>query len=231
MTHMTVLDVLASATRELVRSVDSLPEPDWGGDSLLPGWSRAHVVAHLALNAEGLTRALEGAARHEEVPQYDSDEARDRDIDVLAAASHEDLRERFLAGCTRFAEAVETMQSVGWPGTVLRAPGGVSWPSVQAPARRLDEVEIHHADLDVGYDRSHWTEASAAIVLETLSPRLKRVAPVTLRALDLDRTWTVGEGGPVVVGTAADLAWWLSGRGGGVGLSTESGALPDMSPL
>jgi len=53
--------------------------------------------------------------------------------------------------------------------------------------------------------------------------------PFTLHATDLDRTWTVVEdGGPTVSGAAADLAWWLTGRGGGRGLTSDDGALPGI---
>ena len=41
---------------ELLALVDRLPERDFAGPSLLAGWTRAHVAAHLVHNAEGLTR-------------------------------------------------------------------------------------------------------------------------------------------------------------------------------
>ena len=46
------------ATQRLVRTVDGLDDEALGGPSGLPDWTRAHVVAHLALNAEGLARVL-----------------------------------------------------------------------------------------------------------------------------------------------------------------------------
>ena len=50
-----LVELLDSGTRRLVRSVDAIPDDQWIQPSLLPGWSRSHVVAHLTLNAEGLT--------------------------------------------------------------------------------------------------------------------------------------------------------------------------------
>ena len=38
--------------------------------SLLPGWSRAHVLGHLARNADALVRTLEGTRRGERIPMY-----------------------------------------------------------------------------------------------------------------------------------------------------------------
>ena len=56
--HLALLD---AGTRRLVRTVDALDDEQWPQPSLLPGWSRAHVVAHLLLNAEALAGALEAA--------------------------------------------------------------------------------------------------------------------------------------------------------------------------
>ena len=72
-------------TQRLVRTVDGLDDDALGGSpALLPGWTRAHVVAHLALNAEGLAGALRGrrrrASRRRCTPPQ---EARDADIDEL----------------------------------------------------------------------------------------------------------------------------------------------------
>ena len=51
----------------LVRTVDGFTGDDWSLPTGLPGWTRAHVVAHLALNAEGLVGALGGVVAGEPV--------------------------------------------------------------------------------------------------------------------------------------------------------------------
>ena len=56
----------------LVRTVDAITDDQWRQPSLLPGWTRAHVVAHLTLNAEGLSGALEGVHEGRPVPMYAS---------------------------------------------------------------------------------------------------------------------------------------------------------------
>src|SRR3954469_13459089 len=48
------LERLHQSEQRLLLSVDSLGAEAWTGASVLPGWSRAHVAAHLALNAEAL---------------------------------------------------------------------------------------------------------------------------------------------------------------------------------
>ena len=93
---------------------------------------------------------------------------------------------------------------------------------------RLREVEIHHADLDAGYSRADWTPRFCEILLASMTKR-EWSEPFRVDPTDLDGTWTYGEGdGPTVSGTAADLGWWLTGRGSGEGLTTDRGSLPKV---
>ena len=70
-------DDLLEATHRLVRTVDELDEEALAAPTDLPGWSRAHVIAHLALNAEGLGGVLDGLASGEMRPMYASQARRD----------------------------------------------------------------------------------------------------------------------------------------------------------
>ena len=80
------LERLHQSEQHLLRTVDSLRSDSWTQPSVLPGWTRAHVAAHLALNAEGLTGAVDGLAHELDVPVYESGERRDADIEELAHA-------------------------------------------------------------------------------------------------------------------------------------------------
>jgi maleylpyruvate isomerase len=53
-----VLTDLAEATSWLLHDVSQLPVPEWTHASLLPGWTCAHVVTHLAQNADAGVRLL-----------------------------------------------------------------------------------------------------------------------------------------------------------------------------
>ena len=81
---ITKTELLHESTQRLVRTVDSLPDAAFAEPSGLPDWTRAHVIAHLALNAEGLAGALTGLVQGEPTPMYSSPEARDADIAELA---------------------------------------------------------------------------------------------------------------------------------------------------
>ena len=226
-------DTIARADRALVRTVDALSDPQYAEPSQLPGWTRAHVVAHLALNGEGLAGVLHGAHLGRPQPMYASPEARDADIEELAAAAPDELRERFLAATGRFGEALEAMHEPDWEGRFERTPGGPDFALRNVVLMRLREVEIHHADLGVGYTADDWPADFRAILLESMTKR-PYPAPFDVRPTDLDRTWHYGaspedgDGGPVVTGTSAALGWWLTGRGAGEGLTSDSHDLPEV---
>src|SRR5262245_48484994 len=91
------LPLVHDATQRLVLTVDGRTDNQWSEPSLLPGWSRAHVIAHLALNAEGMVGAVHGLRIGRPVPMYASNEQRDADIEKLAGTDLTSLRERFFA--------------------------------------------------------------------------------------------------------------------------------------
>jgi maleylpyruvate isomerase len=229
MGHMVPLAAVQDATHRLIRTVDEMTDEDYAAPSLLPGWSRAHVVAHLTLNAEGLAGALAGVARGRPVPMYASPEERDGDIEELALAAPSTLRTRMLGATTEFAAAMGAVPEDAWGTRIQRAPGGPTFAAGAVPGMREREVEIHHADLLLSYTAAAWPAAFAARLLESMSRR-KRERSFWVHATDLDRRWQCGDGedGVIVSGVAADLGWWLAGRGDGDGLISNNGVLPGI---
>ena len=225
---LTGLDASAQA---LNRTVDSLSPAELAEPSLLPGWSRAHVVAHLAMNGFALAGVLDAIGRGRPVAMYESDEQRDSEIAELAQVEPSELRDRLLAATTAFADAVEAMQDERWDGAFNRLPGGPTWPAVTIVPTRRREVEIHHADLGTSYTRADWPEDFAAELLDVATVDQADAGPFQVRATDLGRDWAVGgDGGPTVMGTGADLGWWLTGRGDGAELLHDADRLPPLGP-
>lgn len=226
----TAIEALSGATQRLARSVDELDDTTWRAPSLLPGWTRAHLVAHLVLNAEGLAAALEGLVVDAPVPMYVSSEARDLDIEELSLDDLDPVRDRLIAAAARFADALAGLTDEHWAETVERVPGGQRFAAAGVPAMRWREVEIHHADLDCGYSRHHWDPAFADLAVDHLATRQSEHGRSFVVLTDAGRTREVGPvspGSPQVRGSAADLAWWLSGRGAGEGLTCDGG-LPEL---
>ena len=220
--------LLQEATQRLVRTVDALDDDAFAEPSGLPGWTRAHVVAHLVLNAEGLAGALTGVVAGEPTPMYASQESRDTDIEKLADASPTELRTRLLGATTELADAIAALPDDAGDSRIERVSGGRTFRAGSVLGMRLREVEIHHADLDAGYTPDDWDPAFAVTLLDAMGRRDPSREPFSVRAVDLDRTWAFGEGGPVVSGTAVRLAWWLTGRGHGDGLTCDRGDLPGI---
>ncbi|MGY2874670.1 maleylpyruvate isomerase [Marmoricola sp. URHA0025 HA25] len=227
------LAALHQSEQHLLLTVDSLRPDAYAEPSVLPGWSRAHVVAHLALNAEGLAGAVDGAAHDREVPVYESDERRDADIEQLAGAEPAEIRERLFGAGQALRDALDLLDEEQWDGALLRLPGGPRWPLAEVPETRRREVEIHHADLDAGYGPGDWPEDFRVALLDLVAADRAADAEspsFAVRATDTVRTWSTGAEQPVVEGRAADLAWWLVGRGLGKGLTCGTAELPRLGP-
>lgn len=222
--------LVQEATARLIRTVDGLPDDAFAEPSGLPDWTRGHVVAHLALNSEGLASALTGLVQAESAPMYASQEARDGDIAELAAASPRELRHRLLGGSTLFDDAAAAVPDEGWSAEIERTPGGPTLVAANAVGMRLREVEIHHVDLDAGYTPADWSPEFCRLLLEAMAKRGAGGQSFTAAPTDLDGTWAFGSGGPTVSGPAAALGWWLTGRGSGDGLTSSNGSLPRIAP-
>ncbi|AXE25912.1 mycothiol maleylpyruvate isomerase [Streptomyces globosus] len=226
--HVHDLHSVREATDRLLTAVAKLDNAALAGESHLPGWSRGHVLAHLARNADALVNVLAGR------PMYESAEARDADI---AAGSGRTLDEQLadLRG-SHAAFLAETAADQDWSRTVeLR--GGVTDLASNVPFRRLVEVELHHVDLNVGYGLEDLPADFTAREIDFLADRWsgRPEVPPTALASDDGRTWRTGSAGDPAVtvsGPAAALLAWLAGRGDkGASLTVSGGALPALPPL
>ncbi len=230
-----LLELLDSGTRRLVRTVDAMSEEQWSEPSLLPGWRRADVVAHLTLNAEALAAALEGVHEGRPVPMYASQEQRDSDIEELGGATPSELRDRFLASTTVIGEWIEELADNLADRPIDRTPGDRRFPAGLVGHMRVREVEIHHADLGLGHTAADWPTGFIVLLLDWLAGREHDGAPFVAHATDLERSWQLGTGGPTVSGPASALAWWMTGRPldqvpGGDRLTSDDGHVPGMEP-
>ena len=206
-------ELVHAASQRLVRTIDSLPDDAWTRPSLLPRWSVAHVAAHLALNAEALAGVLAGVAHRRPVTMYPSQEARNADIERLAAAEPAEIRDRVFGSVTLFEEALSALPDEVAGTEVERTPGsGTFFPAGAVGGMRLREVEIHHADLGAGYSPADWPEEFTRLLLDHEARRWDGRAGFRAEATDLGRAWEFGRPGPTVTGPARELAWWGTGR-------------------
>jgi len=202
--------------------------------SLLPGWSRAHVLTHVARNADAMINLLLWARTGTVTPAYASAEARVADIEKGAVRTPGEIRQDVVASSDRLAAVVRDLPEAAWAALVTNVQGRVMRASA-VPWLRAREMWIHAVDLDAGASftdlprpmlRELLTDAAATLGARPDFPRL------LLAPTDEQRTWTVGEGAePLEVrGTAAELAAWLLGRSKGRELRTAEGKRPPALP-
>ncbi len=222
----------AQATEALIAAVGGLTAADVRMPSLLPRWSRAHVISHLARNADGLVNLLNSARTGVERQMYASREDRDAAIDEGAGRGHLLLCEDLLAACQRFATTVATLPGGAWEA-VLRDSRGGALPASEIPWLRMREVWVHLVDLDagVGFDAVpadvHEQLLDDVVGLFTGRTDVPALTVDTTLADGRHRTWRLdGAGGeaPAVRGTPPELLAWLTGRG-----PTPLPPLPPMS--
>lgn len=222
---------VSAATQRLLGSAEKLDADDLAAPSLCPGWSRAHVLAHLARNADALTNLLSWAATGDEKFMYPSVEARAADIDAGAAASPDELLADLRASAARLSTAISQLPEHGWEYVVRTGPGGAgsAIPARRVVWLRLREVEIHHVDLDAGYSPGDWPAPFVSRALAEAMRALGRrddVPPFTAVVGAVRES--VGAGGHVEVhGSAPALLAWLTGRADGSDLRVDPpGSLP-----
>jgi maleylpyruvate isomerase len=226
---LVLLPEIDRATARLLATARKLDDAV-GEPSLLPGWTRGHLLTHLARNAEACVNLLTGARTGVETPMYPSDQAREEAIQAGAGRPLAEHVADLSASAERLDEAVAQMPPVAWTAT-MRWRGGHTRPAAYIPWARLCEVEIHHVDLDAGYRPADWPDAFVHRLLHDLAADLAdSVAPVRLHAADLDHELTIGADPSVTVsGTGHGIASWLSGRSDGADLTvTPPGPLPTV---
>ena len=148
-------DQLDQATQCLLDAARVLPEPDLRAPSLLPGWSRAHVLAHVARNADAMRNLLIGARVGQQRPAYASAQAREDDIEASAAQVPRDLMNDLADSAMALRTMIRQLPAEAWSFGVQMLDSG-PFPAADLLTRRLTEVELHHCDLGIGYDAAKW---------------------------------------------------------------------------
>ncbi|NHA70126.1 maleylpyruvate isomerase family mycothiol-dependent enzyme [Phycicoccus flavus] len=204
---LAVLDTHQSRLDATAEALDDVAAP-----SLCAGWTRGHVLSHLARNAEAVTTLCRSAVEDTGEPMYASAQARDADIE---AGAHRDARTQALdvRDTGRLvALALARLTPEHADRQLERTPGGSHVAAGFLPVMRVREVVLHHVDLDAGFGFADLEPDLVDALLEEEVTRLRAVddpPDVTLRATG-GREWTVGAGTATVDGDPAGLLAWLA---------------------
>ncbi|MFE3455505.1 maleylpyruvate isomerase family mycothiol-dependent enzyme [Nonomuraea sp. NPDC059194] len=220
MTVVTTLRAeIAAATDRFIATVAGLDDVDIAAPSLLPGWSRGHVITHVTRNADGLGNLLSWARTGIETPQYSGPGRRESDIEAGAARPAAEQRADLAESAARLAAAVEELPERAWsaPVSALRPPPHPAWYVL---VRRLRELELHHVDLGAGYTPADWPDSFVRRELHDCLACWPYGESTVGGIVFTDRAdeWRGLGKGPVVRGEAREVLAWLTGRSAGQGI-------------
>ncbi|MCW3157178.1 maleylpyruvate isomerase family mycothiol-dependent enzyme [Micropruina sonneratiae] len=216
-------------TQRLLGETIGISDEDWHRPSLLPGWSRANVAAHLAANADALTQLVTAAADGREVPLYADDVRRDEGVERGSELTGLDLQILLDTSAGRLERALD---SVGdW--TVPLDLAGRRMTMAQVPMARLAELVAHLLDLDCGYELDRLDQSSARWLLQWALTRYAddpRLPPLRVESTSgvTGRVGPAEAGERTVSGGDAALWGWLIGRGGDDRLEGADGLVPGL---
>ena len=103
-------------------AIGSLDEAAFDAATPLPGWTRRHLVAHLASDAEAIGRLLHWASTGERTPMYASAEQRASDLEGGTRLSGAELSAWFDRSAQVLDERFAAMTAEGrsWPSALPR---------------------------------------------------------------------------------------------------------------
>ncbi len=201
---------------ELVETWVIEGDQDLAMPSLLPGWSRAHLVAHLANNAAALTNLVTWARSGVPTPMYRDPSTRAADVERLAGRPAGVLRREAHLRSAALLHGYDALTGEQLGARVTTAQGK-DRAAAEVAWMRARESYIHLTDLDIGFDLrqlpANFVDALLTEATDAVGARWTGTA-IRLKASDREGIWTLGAGEPhdVVTGTAADLMRWIIGR-------------------
>lgn len=211
-------------------TVSSLAADEFDRPSKCAGWSRAHVIAHLAHGADAMANLANWAVTGQETPAYASREQRDADIEATAALpgaeqvrALEEANARLLTAFRALADGVVVQ--------ILPTPFSGEINAFSLPARRTTELIVHHDDLDTTWE---WHEADPEAVLDGIEVCVRRLqvhpdSPGLHIVAGEGEEWTVGDGAFRIEGYYEELLPYLAREQVEEGLQYE-GTLPKLPP-
>jgi maleylpyruvate isomerase len=171
----------------LNRTIERLDAADLAKPSLLPGWTVAHVLAHVARNADSVVRRLQGAIDNEVVDQYAGGAAgRAAEIEESARLPLDQLTTYVRSSSADVERLCDAMPDDAWD-RLSRSVSGSEHPARAVVYSRWREVEIHHVDLGLTYTAADWPDALVERMLpDVLNALTGRTNPKELLA------WAIG---------------------------------------
>jgi len=217
-----VQDLLLLARRGtafFARKLSQLSDNDLDAPSLLSGWSRRHVVAHVGYNARAIARLVEWAHTGVETPMYESVQIRNDEISMGATLSPIALRNLYDHSAVHLSVEWRDLLDESWSYTVTTIQGR-DIPVSETVWTRTREVWIHAVDLDNGASFRDIPSSILVRLLRDITGAWKVRGSDTnlvLRVTDAPKLESFGDVSAVapiiITGSLADVTQWAAGRG------------------
>ncbi|MEU1213407.1 maleylpyruvate isomerase family mycothiol-dependent enzyme [Streptomyces sp. NPDC005791] len=202
------------ATDHFVRAAD-LDDAGLDAPSTLPGWTRKHLVAHVAANADALGNLVHWAATGERTPMYSSPEERAAGIERGAGMPAAELTGWLRRSAEKLAASTAALGEAQWQSPVVTAQGRTV-PATELPWMRSREVGVHAVDLGTGPTFADLPgDFLTALCDDVVGKRAKETgSALLLEATDTGASWQLpGEDEPnLVVGPLREITAYLTGR-------------------
>ncbi|MER7186819.1 maleylpyruvate isomerase family mycothiol-dependent enzyme [Streptomyces hyaluromycini] len=199
-----------SGTGLFLRAADTDLDPPSG----LPGWTRRHLVAHVAANADALGNLVHWAATGEPTPMYASPEERAAGIEHGARRPAAELNAWLRRSAGTLADAMDALDEVRWRSPVVTGQGRTV-PATELPWLRAREVCVHAVDLATGVSFADLPAGFLIALCDDVVARRAAAAtgPALVLRSDGHRWELPGPGGPAeLTGELPEIAAYLTGR-------------------
>ena len=200
------------------RKLDELSDTELDGDSLLPEWTRRHVVAHIGYNARAIARLIEWAGTGVETPMYESAEARNDEIAHGVTLVPLELRDLYNLSAMQLNEAWRELPDMSWSHLVKAAQGRIV-PASETVWMRTREVWVHGVDLNNGGSFDDIPVDVLERMLGDITRAWKARGDDKGLRLEVSGAQTCSFGdldaadAEIVSGSLADVTAWACGRG------------------
>ena len=209
------LALVADHTARLIATARSVD--DVAADSLCVGWTRGHVLTHVARNAEAVGRLAQWAVTGEPQPMYPGGtQARDADIAAGAGRPRSEQVDDLVSTAESLAPRLEAL-SGPLAADRVEMRGGLEVDALTLPFLRLRELVFHHVDLDAGFTFEDVEDDLLRRFIDDAVVRLRRHpdAPRLELRSSTGGSWSVAGArgdGVTVTGTSGGLLLWLARR-------------------
>ncbi|CAB4908331.1 MAG: maleylpyruvate isomerase family mycothiol-dependent enzyme [Actinobacteria bacterium] len=158
----------AASHQRLLQALEGLTDEQCRQPSLLTGWSRGHVLSHLANNAYSHLRMFEAASRGEETEQYEGGKpTRDAQIESWSSLSAHELVGHVRASIYALEGAWASATPTTWTGFGVKShAGGGRVAITDLILMRWCETEVHSSDLNLDYSFESWDSTFVRFELE-----------------------------------------------------------------